>query len=148
MAATGTFVIYGHFFTAALNKEIDVDSDSIKIMHATSTYSPSQDNDDYKNDVTNEVTGTNVPAGGTAAANVTVTYTGATNVVKVDHDDQVIATATASGIHTSVWYDATPATDATRPLIGYVVWSTDLSPVGGTLTITIDAAGLFTITVS
>lgn len=148
MAATGTFTLYGHFLVAALNKLIDVDSDSIKIAHASSSYSPDQDNDDFFNDVTNEVTGTNVPSGGTAAASVTVTYTGATNVLKVDHDDQVISTATASGIHTSIWYDSTPGTAATDPLIGYVTWSTDLSPVGGTLTITIDSAGLFTITVS
>lgn len=144
--ASGTFKIFGKSLISVYNKEIDANTDVIKALHTSATFTPDQDVHDYKDDVTNEVTGTNVPAGGFTCDNVTLTYTGATNVFKVDHDDEVIASATATGIKNTVWYDSSPATDATRPLLGYVVWDTELSPNAGTLTFTIDAAGLFTIT--
>lgn len=115
-------------------------------MHTSATFTPDQDVNDYKDDVTNEVTGTNVVAGGFTCDNVVVTYTAGTNVVKVDHDDESIATATASGIAHSIWYDSSPGTDATRPLIGFVTWDVALSPSAGTLAVNLDAAGLFTTT--
>lgn len=144
--ASGTFKYYGNFFISLLNKEIDWNTDTIKIMHTSATHTPDQDVHNYYDDITNEVTGTNVPAGGTALANCTMTYTGATNVVKLDADDYSVATATASGIKNSHIYDSSPATDATRPLIGYIVWDTAMSPSAGTLSVTFDAAGIATIT--
>jgi len=146
--ATGTFKFYGKSMISVWNKEIDFNTDVIKGMHTSSSYTPDQDVHDYKDDVTNEVTGTNVPAGGFTADNCTLTYTGATNVFKLDHDDESISTATATGIASTVWYDSSPATDATRPLIGYVTWDSALSPNAGTLAFNLDSAGLATITVS
>lgn len=146
--ASGTFKFFGKGLIAVYNKEIDYNTDVIKVMHTTVTFTPDQDVHDYKDDVTNEVTGTNVPAGGFTADTCTMTYTGATNVFKLDHDDEVIATATATGIINSVWYDSSPGTDATRPLIGFVVWDSALSPNAGTLSFTLDAAGLATITIA
>jgi hypothetical protein len=146
--ATGTFKFFGKSLISVYNGEIDFNSHVIKVMHTSATYTPDQDVHDYKDDVTNEVTGTNVVAGGFTADNCTMTYTGATNVFKLDHDDESIATATASGIATSVWYDSSPATDATRPLLGFVTWDVALSPSAGTLAVNLDAAGLATITPS
>jgi hypothetical protein len=45
-------------------------------------------------------------------------------------------------------YDSTPATDATRPLLGYVDFGADQSPSAGTLSITWDATGIGAVTVS
>jgi hypothetical protein len=147
--ATGTIKWYGNAFLAAFNKEIDFNSDDIRIAHASSSYTPDQDAHDYWNDVVaNEVTGTNVPANGTTLASCTVTYTGATNTVKLDAADYSIATATATGIAHSIIYDRTPSTDATRPLLGFVTWDTAMSPSAGPLSITFDSAGIATITVS
>ena len=146
--ATGTFVFFGKHLLSVYNKEIDFNSDVIKVMHCSSSFTPDQDANDYKDDITNEVTGTNVVAGGFTADNCVMTYTGGTNVFKLDHDDESIATATATGIAHSVWYDSSPATDATRPLIGYVTWSASLSPSAGTLAINLDSAGLATVTIS
>jgi hypothetical protein len=81
---TITAKLYGLFLKAALNKEIDIDSDTLKVMLTTSAYTPDQDTHDYKNDVTNEITGTGYTAGGAALTTVTVTYTTATNVLMVD----------------------------------------------------------------
>jgi hypothetical protein len=41
-----------------------------------------------------------------------------------------------------VVYDATPSTDATRPLVMWVDFGQDLSPVNGTISLTWDATGL------
>ncbi len=51
--------VYGNALKAAFNKEIDFDSDTIKVMLLTSSYTPNQDSHDYLDDVvSNEVSGT------------------------------------------------------------------------------------------
>lgn len=47
----------------------------------------------------------------------------------------------------AVIYDATPATDATRPLIGYIDFGADLATTNGAFTIQISGDGLFRIPV-
>jgi hypothetical protein len=46
----------------------------------------------------------------------------------------------------AVLYDSTPATDATRPLIGYVDFGADQSPSNGTLSVTWNASGIGQVT--
>jgi hypothetical protein len=57
-------------FHAAMRAEavgsIDFDTDSFKVMLVTSAYTPDKDAHDFRNDVTNEVSGTGYTAGGTA----------------------------------------------------------------------------------
>lgn len=144
--AAGTFKWYGLGLKAALNKLIDWDSDTIKLALASSSYTPDQDAHDYFSDVTNEVTGTNWAAGGVTLANCSTTYTGATNVLKLDADNVSIANVTVTGARVLVIYDATPGTAATNPLIGYAVLDGDLSPNGGTLAFAFDDAGILTVT--
>lgn len=55
--------LYGNVLLKALNKEVDWDSDTIKVMLTTSSYTPNQDTHIYKSSVTNEVTGTGYTAG-------------------------------------------------------------------------------------
>ncbi len=143
--ATGTFKWFGNVPLAMFNKEIDLLDDSIKGMLTTVTYVPDQDTHDYKNDVTNEVVGTGYTATGNAVTTDTLTYTSGTNVMKYDGDD---LTWPASSItaRVLVLYDSTPATDATRPLLGYVVFDANVTTDAGTLTIAFDAAGIATIT--
>lgn len=145
MAAV-TIKWYGKVTLAMLNKEHDWLDDTYKIMFSSATHTPDQDVHDYKDDVTNEVTGTNLPAGGLTLANKTIGYTGATNVTKLDCDDPTAATVTAAGIKNVHIYNSTPATDATRPLLGFGVIDTAVSPDAGTFTIQLDTAGLLTTT--
>ena len=56
------FYTYGLFVTRLLAGDINFSSDTIKIMMTTSSYSPDQDTHDYKDDVTNEVSGTGLIA--------------------------------------------------------------------------------------
>ena len=145
-----TAKLYAGFFLASFNKEIDVNSDALKAMLTTGGYTPDQDAHDYKNDVTNEVTGTGYTAGGATLANVTVTYTSATNKVKIDADDaswpSSSITLPANG--SAVVYDSTPATDATRPLICYQQTDTQVQSTSGTFTVQWHADGICEVTIA
>lgn len=138
---------YGNAFKAAFNKEIDLDSDTIKVALCTSTYTPNQDTHDYFNDVTNEVTGTGYTAGGATLTSPSVTYTGGTNVFAFDAADTSWSTSTLTARY-AVIYDSTPGTAATNPLIAYVDFGADVSTTAGTFAITWAAGGLVSVTVS
>jgi len=126
--AAGTVKWFGLAPKTLLAKEVNFLSDSIKGMLTTVTYVPDQDVHDYKDDVTNEVTGTAYVAGGQALANKTVTYTAGTNVGKIDADDLVWSASTIANARVLVIYDDTPATDATRPLLFYAVFDAEPFP--------------------
>jgi len=140
--------LYGQFLSQALNKEIDWDTDTIKVALLTNSYTPDQDAHNYLDDVvTNEVTGTGYTAGGNTLANKTNTYNSATNVITLDADDTTWSSSTITARY-AVIYDASPATNATRPLIGYVDFGSDQSSSNGNFTITWDATGIVRITVA
>ena len=142
-----TAFFYGNAFVSAFNKLIDFDTDDIKIMLCTSAYTPNQDTHQFKSSVTNEVTGTGYTAGGVALTTESITYTGATNVLKLDADDVSWPGSTITARY-AVIYDNTPATDATRPLIAYIDFGADVSSTAATFAITFDANGIATVTVA
>jgi hypothetical protein len=140
--------LYGNFVVKSFNKEIDWDSDTIKVALLTNAYTPNQDGHDYFDDVVaNQVTGTGYTSGGNTLANKTNTYNSATNVIVLDADDVTWASSTITARY-AVIYDATPATDATRPLIGYVDFGSDQSSSNGNFTITWDSTGIVRVTVA
>lgn len=142
-----TAKIYGKVFLAAFNKEIDLLDDTIKVMLTTSAYTPDQDVHDYKDDVTNEITGTGYTAGGATLGSKTLTYTGATNKVVFDAADTQWASSTITA-RTAVIYDSSPGSDATRPVIEYQQSDADIVSTGGNFDIVWHASGIFEITVS
>lgn len=137
--------LYGLALKSAFNKEIDWDTDTIKVMLCTSTYVPDQDAHQYKSSVTNEVTGTGYTAGGATLASATSAYTAGTNTLVLDAADTSWPSSTITARY-AVIYDSTPATDATRPLIAYVDFGADVVSSGGTFSITWDAAGVVNVT--
>lgn len=140
--------LYGQFLSQALNKEIDWDTDTIKVALLTNSYTPDQDAHNYFDDVVaNEVTGTGYTAGGLTLSNKTNSYNSATNVITLDADDATWSSSTITARY-AVVYDASPATNATRPLIGYVDFGSDQSSSNGNFTITWDATGIVRITVA
>lgn len=141
--------LYGQFLSQALNKEIDWDTDTIKVALLTNSYTPDQDAHNYFDDVsTYEVSGaTGYTSGGNTLTNKTNTYNSGTNVIVLDADDTTWSTSTITARY-AVVYDATPATNATRPLIGYVDFGSDQSSSNGNFTITWDATGIVRITVA
>jgi hypothetical protein len=141
--------LYGQFLAQALNKEIDWDTDTIKVALLTNSYVPDQDAHNYFDDVAAvEVSGaTGYTAGGNTLTNKTNTYNGASNVIILDADDVTWTSSTITARY-AVIYDASPATNATRPLIGYVDFGSDQSSSNGNFTITWDATGIVRITVA
>ncbi len=138
---------FGKFFLSLANKEIDLDSDTLKVMLCTVSYVPDQDAHRYKSDVTNEVSGTGYTAGGQALTSVAVSYTGATNVFALDAADSVWSGATFTA-RVAVVYDSTPGSDSARPLIGYILFDADVPVTGSTFTLTWDSSGIASVTVS
>lgn len=138
---------YGLFPKSVWNKEVDLDSDAIKVMLCTSSYVPNQDTHQYKSSVTNEVTGTGYTAGGATLTSTVVAYTAGTNTLNFDAADTVWTGSTITA-RFAVVYDSTPGTDATRPLICYVDFGADVVSSGGSFTIVWDAAGIISVTVA
>lgn len=142
-----TAKLFGLFFKSLGNKEIDFDSDTIKLMLCTSSYTPNQDTHQYKSSVTNEITGTGYSAGGATVGTCVMAYDSATNTLKFDANDVAWTSATFSA-DIGVLYDSTPASDATRPLIGYILFGTTMSPSSGTLTVAWDSNGIANVVVA
>ena len=140
-----TALVYGGFLQSLANKEVDLDSDVLKIMLCTSAYTPNQDTHRYKSSVTGEVSGTGYVSGGNTLGSVAVTYTAGTNTLTLDAEDTSCANSTITARY-AVIYESTPATDATRPLIAYIDFGADVSSSGAAFNITFDAAGIVTLT--
>jgi len=139
--------LYGNFLLKALNKEVDFDSDTIKVALLTSSYTPDQDTHDYFNDVsTYEVTGTGYTQGGITLASKTATYDSGTNVIVLDAADVTWSSSTITARY-AVVYDST-GTSSTSALIGYVDFGSDQSSTNGNFTITWDSTGIVRITVA
>jgi hypothetical protein len=145
MAVSAKF--YGLFFKSLCNKEIDLDTDTIKLLLASSSYTPNQDTHQYKSDVSNEITGTGYTAGGATVGSVTVSYNTGTNVLSFDAND-VTWTAASITARYAVLYDASPGSDATRPLIGWIDFGGDVTSTGADFTIAWNASGIGAVTVA
>ena len=138
-----TAKVYGKFLQSMANKEIDLDTDVIKVMLCTSAYVPDQDTHQYKSSVTNEVTGTGYTAGGATLGTVVVSYTAGTNTLMFDAADTTWASSSITARY-AVIYDSTPATDATRPLIAYIDLDSDRTSVASEFKLTWNASGIIT----
>lgn len=140
--------LYGSVIAKAFNKEIDFDSDTIKVALVSSAYTPNQDTHDYWDDVSaNEVTGTGYTAGGTALTSKTVTYDATNNVTILDAADVTWASSTITARY-AVIYDDSGATSAQKALLAYVDFGSDQSSTNGAFTLTWDATGIIRVTVA
>jgi len=138
---------YGLFFKSLCNKEIDIDTDTLKLMLCTSAYTPNQDTHQYKSSVTNEVTGVGYTAGGATVGSIAIAYNAGTNVLSIDGADVTWAASSITARY-AVLYDSSPATDATRPLVGYVDFGADVTSTAANFAVVWDAGGIATVTVS
>ena len=142
MATTKT---YGSLITKAFNKEVDWDTDTIKVALVSSSYTPNQDSDDYWDDVSSyEVTGTGYTAGGATLASKTVGYTSGTNVTKFDAADVSWTSSTITARYAVVYLST--GSSSTSVLIAYVDFGSDQSSSSGTFSISWSASGIFTTT--
>jgi hypothetical protein len=135
--------VYGNAIKAAFNKEVDWDSDNIKVMLVSGAYTPNQDSHDYVDDVrANEVTGGGYTAGGKLLTTKTAVYDAATNTVKFDADDVSWANSTITARY-AVVYDDSGATDGQKALIAYYDFTTDRASSNGEFLVRWGADGVF-----
>lgn len=140
-----TAKLYGTYPAKAANKEIDWDSDTVKIALLTSSYTPDQDAHDYFNDLTNEVTGTGYTAGGATLSNKGASYNSGTNTWTFTADPAVWSGSTITARYAVVYVST--GSGSTSPLICYIDFGADVSSTGAAFTITF-SSGVFTVTVS
>lgn len=110
----------------------------------TSTYTPNQSTHEWFSDITNEVSGTGYTAGGVTLASKT--YAASALVTTFDFADPSWTTASFTARY-AIFYKST-GTSTTSPLIAYADFGADNTVSAGTFTLTVNASGLFTITVS
>lgn len=139
-----TAKMYGLGLKSLANAEVDWDSDTIKCLLTTSSYTPDQDTHQYRSSVTNEVTGTGYTAGGVTLGSKTVGYTSGTNTFALDAADSTFSTVTLTARYAIIYKDT--GSSATSPLLGYVDFGANQSPSAQNLVLQWDSAGIFTFT--
>lgn len=137
-------VIYNSFKRDIMNGAIDLDTDTIKVMLVTSTYTVDQDAHTKRSDITNEVVGTGYSSGGSALANKAVTADNTDNEGVFDADDLswTTSTITARG---AVLYKSRGGADTADELICYLDFTTDKVSTAGTFTISWNAEGILNL---
>lgn len=142
-------VVYNKFKTALLSGTYNLGSggDTIKASLHTSSYVPSQDNDDFWDDATNEVSTsgsyTAGIAGGITLANKAVTQDNTDNEGVFDAEDLSVTGFTGTFQWIVLRKDTGVA--GTSPLIA-AIDTTSTVITGGTLSVTWSAEGIINIT--
>lgn len=144
MAVTG--FLYAHFIESLLEADMNKFSTAVyKCILTTDTYTPNQDTHQDHADITNEVAnGDGYTTGGATIAGLAVTQT--LNVVKVDGTD-ISWAASSITARRAVIYDDTEAASGDKKLVGWIDFGEDKVSENGTFQITLNAGGIFTITV-
>ena len=120
---------------AAAIGNIDYDTDSFKVMLVTSAYTPDFDLHDFRNDVTNEVTGTGYTAGG-AAVTVTVNAVDtANNRLDITLGGASWGGSTIAGARGAVYYKSRGGAASADETIVYIDFGADVSTTSGTFTL-------------
>lgn len=143
MAITHEF--YGKFGMSLANKEIDFNSDDIRVILVTSAYTFDKDAHQYKDvSITNEVAnGNGYTTGGLALTTPSLSYDSASNQTRLIAAAPSVwgagGTATFNA-RRAIVFDNTPP--ANKPLISCVDFGQDFSPINGVLTLNWDALGI------
>ena len=139
--------MFGNAVLKAFNKEVDWDTDAIRVMLLTSAVAPDQDTWIYKSHIVAnggvEVVGTAYVARGALLGTKTIGYT-ADNVIKLSGAAVTWAVSTITARYAIIYDDTT--VDATSVLLGFVDFGADQVSSAGNFTITWNTDGIFTIT--
>jgi hypothetical protein len=130
------------------NKEVDWDTDTIKIKLLTDAAAPNISTwiytDASPGNGGTEVTDTGYTAGGATLSHCTSSLDAATNTVKFDADD---VSWNNSNITTryAIIYDSTPTSN--KPIIAYIDFGANLTSVNSAFTISWSSSGIFAVQV-
>lgn len=128
-------LIYNSFIRDCLVGNVDLDTDSFKVMLTTSAYTENKDTHDKRDDVTNEVTGTGYTAGG---ASTTVSVA----AVDTANDDVEITIGAASWTTSTITarkavvYKSRGGASSADELVCVIDFGSDVISSAGTFTLT------------
>jgi hypothetical protein len=120
--------------------EIDMESDTIKMVYMSTSYTPDSANDQFYSDIVADI------AAGSPTetlASIDVRIDTGNNRVEVDAADVSETGITTTTNKVIIYKDTT--VEATSPLIACLDIGSTLTPVGGTLSLVFNAEGLFAI---
>jgi hypothetical protein len=138
-------VLYNSAKVDIATGQIDLDTDSFKVMLVTSSYTPDPDAHNRRDDITNEVVGTGYTTGGTALVSPAVTQDNTNDLMKFDATDTSWSTSTITA-RGAVIYKSRGGASSADELLCYIDFSTDKSSTAGTFTIQWNASGILTLT--
>ena len=137
--------LYTPFATNLLSgKNIDLDTDTIKIALVSSSYTPDKTHD-FFNDITNEVTGTGYTAGGATLASKTVTQDNTNFRTIFDAADATWSNSTITARY-AVIYESTGVA-ATSPLIALIDFGSNISTVAETFQVPFNVDGILKLSI-
>ncbi len=139
-------VIYNSFKRDIANGSIDLDTDTIKVMLVTSSYSPNIDTHDKRDDVTNEVAnGNGYTTGGATLAGKAVTVDNTNDRAIFDADNAVWSTATITA-RGAVLYKSRGGASSADELICYIDFGSDITSTAADFTPAFNATGIIALT--
>jgi hypothetical protein len=126
-------LIYNSAIDELARGDIDFDTDTFKAVLVTSSYTPNKDTHDFRDDVTNEVSGTGYTAGGVTST-VTVTKDTANDRVTIQFGavSWSSSTITARGC---VYYKSRGGNADADELVAYNDFGSDVASSGGTFSV-------------
>lgn len=150
--AAGNWLVYGHALEQLLEGGLDLDTNTWRMVLVTSSYTPAQTTDDAWSDIsTNEVANGNGYA--THGKLLTATSTRSGLAVTFDVDDQSWTSSTITAKYAVIVRDgdanaALAAGDIPLCYCDLETGGGSISTTNGTLSVTINASGVFTVTAS
>lgn len=143
-----TTKLYGQGMLKLVTGSIDLDTDTFKLLLATSSYVPDLDAHDFRNDVTNELaTANGYTAGGVTLTSVTVTYDAASDQVRFDCADPSWTFTGAVTFRYGVVYKSRGGASSADELLVLIDFGSDQT-VSTAYTLAVDPTGLFYIDVT
>lgn len=130
--------VYNRYKANLLNKEIDMEADTIKVILLDNSHTFDADNNELTDVNTNEISGTGYTTGGEIIANITVTQDDTNDKAYFDGDNTAWSTATFSAYH-AVIYDDTISGD---PLIASIDFGGEKDVSAGDFTLQWNADGI------
>lgn len=140
MAITPAF--YGNGLLKICNGSIDVDTDTFKLLLATSSYTPNRDTHDFRDDVTNEVAnGSGYTTGGVTLSGIALSVDATSHQMRIDCNDPSWTFTASVSWRYGVVYKSRGGASSADELLGLIDWGTTQT-VSTSYTLQISATGL------
>lgn len=110
-------------------------------MLVTSSYTENIDTQEFRSDISGEVTGTGYTAGGIALGSPTVAQDNTNDRASFDSNDLVYSTVTITGATGVVLYSRLGGASSADPVIGHWSFGASVNATAANLTVAVNANG-------